>query len=82
LGLQPILRQVWALVGERPVIEICPRYEWFYVCSAVEPTTGDNFTMLWSTMTLETMQYWLDGFSSFLGDDIGILVPDGTMKRA
>lgn len=40
LGLQPILRKVWALVGSRPIAEVQPRYEWLYVYGFVEPKTG------------------------------------------
>jgi hypothetical protein len=76
LGLQPILRQVWTPTGERPEVLIHPRYEWFYVCSAVEPLTGDQFSLIWSSMNLSTMQYWLDSFSEYLNDDIAILVCD------
>lgn len=77
-GLQPIIRKIWWFTGLRPTIEIHPRYEWFYTCSAVEPSSGESFTQLWSTMNLDCMQYWLDCFSNTLDkNEMCILVLDG-----
>jgi len=76
LGLKPILRKIWTPVGRRPEVIVYPRYEWFYICSAVEPLTGDQHSLIWSTMNLRTMQYWLDSFSEYLRDDVAILVCD------
>ena len=33
LGLKPIIRKVWARVGERPIAEVNHRYEWTYTKS-------------------------------------------------
>lgn len=72
----PVIRKIWTPCGERPEVEIYPRYKWFYVCSAVEPSTAEHFTLLWSTMNLNTMQYWLDSFSEYLDEDLAVLVCD------
>ncbi|EGK83555.1 hypothetical protein MicvaDRAFT_2633 [Microcoleus vaginatus FGP-2] len=31
VGLKPILRKVWAPIGERPSAVVCHRYEWVYL---------------------------------------------------
>jgi transposase len=38
--LKPILRGVWAPVGERPIAIGHHRFEWLYVTGFVEPATG------------------------------------------
>lgn len=42
MGLQPILRKVWAKRGQRPVVIVRPRYEWLYVYGFVRPETGET----------------------------------------
>ena len=42
LGLKPILRTVWALVGDRPIAPVHHRYEWTYLYGFVHPATGDT----------------------------------------
>jgi transposase len=41
VGLKPILRGVWAPVGERPVAVGHHRFEWLYVLAFVAPGTGE-----------------------------------------
>lgn len=43
LGLQPVVRRVWAPRGERPIAWINPRYEWLWVYGFVHPPTGDTY---------------------------------------
>ena len=40
IGLKPIMRGVWAPIGERPVAVGHHRFEWLYVTGFVEPATG------------------------------------------
>lgn len=40
LGLKPILRRVWAPIGERPIARVSHRYEWLYLYGFVHPATG------------------------------------------
>jgi transposase len=69
MGLIPILRKIWSPIGQRPVIEVKPKYDWIYVFSAIEPTSGDNFSLICESVCLEMMQYWIDEFSKILADD-------------
>jgi hypothetical protein len=40
IGLKPIVRGVWAPVGERPIAFGHHRFEWLYVTGFVEPASG------------------------------------------
>lgn len=42
IGLQPILRVVWAPRGQRPLVSVQPRYEWLYVVAFLHPQTGET----------------------------------------
>ncbi|WP_346294159.1 IS630 family transposase [Sphaerothrix gracilis] len=42
LGLKPIIRKVWAPVGQRPIAPVEPRYEWTYLYGFVHPSTGQS----------------------------------------
>jgi hypothetical protein len=46
LGLQPILRKVWAKRGRRPIVPVQPRYEWLYLYGFVCPQSGQNYWLL------------------------------------
>src|SRR5271166_5242814 len=43
LGLKPIVRRVWAPVGERPISHGHHRFEWLYVTAFVSPAAGEVF---------------------------------------
>jgi len=43
IGLKPVLRRVWAPVGERPTAPGHHRFEWLYVTAFVAPATGETF---------------------------------------
>ena len=46
LGLRPVYRRVWARRGKRPLALWAHRYRWFYVCTFVEPETGESLSLL------------------------------------
>lgn len=44
LGLKPVIRRVWALIGKRPIARLKRGYEWiylYYLYGFVRPTTGE-----------------------------------------
>ena len=43
IGLKPVLRRVWAPVGERPTASGHHRFEWLYVTVFVAPASGETF---------------------------------------
>ena len=40
LGLKPIIRRIWAPIGQKPIAVIEHRYEWAYLYGFVQPRTG------------------------------------------
>ena len=50
LGLKPIVRKIWAPVGQRPVAEVNYRYEWTYLYGFVHPHTGQTEWLLVATL--------------------------------
>jgi hypothetical protein len=44
IGLQPVLRRIWAKRGQRSIIPIHPRYEWLYIYAFAHPIQVAHFT--------------------------------------
>lgn len=63
VGLKPILRRVWAKRGERPVVEVHPRYEWLYLYGFVEPSSGRTSFWLCEQVNIESFSAILGGFA-------------------
>jgi hypothetical protein len=67
VGLQPILRRVWAPKGQRPVATVRPRYEWLYVYAFVRPATGDTYWLLLPTVSAAAFTLALRQFAQAVG---------------
>lgn len=46
LGLKPVIRRIWAPVGERPTALGHHRFDWLYVTAFVAPSSGESFWYL------------------------------------
>ena len=80
LGLKPILRKVWARVGERPLAAVNYRYEWTYLYGFVEPATGKTEWLVLPRVNIEWFNQALDVFAQQTGagpDKQILLVLDG-----
>ncbi len=64
LGLQPIVRRVWAPVGERPSAHHCRRYQWVYTYGFVHPETGASYFLLLPRANVSMMQMALELFAA------------------
>ena len=67
LGLKPVYRRVWARRGERPLAVGAHRYRWFYVCTFVEPETGESLSLLVDGIDTEVMGWVLRELRAWLG---------------
>ncbi|WP_460414404.1 IS630 family transposase, partial [Thermus oshimai] len=76
LGLKPLLRRVWARKGERPRAVVAHRYRWFYVCTFVEPETGESLSLLVDGMDTEVMGWVLREFRGWVGEGEAWVVLD------
>lgn len=80
LGLKPILRKVWARIGERPVAAVNYRYEWTYLYGFVEPSTGKTEWLVLPRVNVEWFNQALEVFAQQAGagaDKQILLVMDG-----
>jgi transposase len=66
LGLRPVYRRVWARRGERPLAVGAHRYRWFYVCTFVEPETGESLSLLVDGVDTEVMGWVLRELRAWL----------------
>ncbi|WP_168733673.1 IS630 family transposase [Deinococcus sp. Arct2-2] len=62
-GLKPVLKRLWALRGQRPVIAQRRRYQWLYTYIFVEPLTGQSDFLIFPSVSVPLMQVALDEFS-------------------
>jgi hypothetical protein len=59
IGLNPMLRRVWAPKGQRPVVTIHPRSRWRYLSGSVHPASGRTQWPLCSSSTVALFTYSL-----------------------
>jgi len=62
-GLKPVLRRVWAPIGERPLGEIDERYEWLWLYAATHPQTGRVFWLVLPRLDAACVQAFLSEFA-------------------
>jgi hypothetical protein len=67
IGLQPILRRVWTLSGQRPLARVWPRYRWCYVVAFVRPDTGETFWLLVPRIATDVYSLALAEFAQAVG---------------
>lgn len=67
IGLQPILRAVWAPRGRRPSAIVRPRYKWLYVVAFVCPERGEASFWLVPAVNAEVFGLLLDRFATEQG---------------
>lgn len=69
LGLLPVLRRVWAPVGQRPIAAVSRRYQWTYVYGFIRPDTGQSWWCLLPTVSIAAMTLALAAFARDEGID-------------
>jgi DDE superfamily endonuclease len=67
IGLKPIVRGVWAPVGERPIAFGHHRFEWLYVTGFVEPATGQTVWNVANAVCKEMFELILADFAKSVG---------------
>lgn len=67
LGLKPILRAVWAPIGERPIAAVNHRYEWLYVYGFVHPGSGRTEWLLLPRVNVSWFNAALAEFARTVG---------------
>jgi DDE superfamily endonuclease len=67
LGLKPLIRRVWAPVGQRPTARVKRRYEWTYLYGFLRPTTGEVWWLILPTVNKELFSMALGQFAREVG---------------
>ena len=68
LGLKPVMRKVWAPVGERPVARFKRGgYKWTYLYGFVRPESGEVFWLILPTVNTELFSMALEQFAREVG---------------
>jgi transposase len=63
LGLKPVIRRVWAPVGDRPVARFKRGYKWTYLYGFVRPQSGEVFWLILPTVNVELFSMALSEFA-------------------
>src|SRR5262249_38510093 len=66
-GLKPIVRGVWAPVGQRPIALGHYRFEWRYVTEFVEPASGRTVRNIANAVCKEMFELVLADFAKSVG---------------
>lgn len=61
-GLKPTTGKLWCRKGVRPIARICPGYKNFYLYAAINPLTGEQFTLQLPAVNTEMMNLYLEHF--------------------
>ena len=64
LGLKPVIRRVWAPVGERPVARFNRGYKWTYLYGFVHPESGEVYRLILPTVNTELFSMALNEFAT------------------
>ena len=64
LGLKPVIRRVWAPVGERPVARFNRGYKWTYLYGFVHPESGEVYWLILPTVNTELFSMALNEFAT------------------
>ncbi|MBA3232321.1 MAG: IS630 family transposase [Acidobacteria bacterium] len=66
-GLKPVMRRVWAPVGQRPTARVKRGYKWTYLYGFVRPTTGEVYWLILPTVNKELFSMVLHEFAREVG---------------
>jgi len=67
VGLKPILRRVWARKASRPRVAVQHRFQWLYLSSFVQPTTGQTAWVLRPPVRADVFTIALAQFAQAVG---------------
>lgn len=62
IGLNPLLRRVWAPIGQRPITPVRHRFEWRYLGGFVHPASGRTLFHLATAVNIPVFEAELAAF--------------------
>jgi putative transposase len=83
VGLLPLLRRRITACGVQPIAPVVPRFDYFYLYGAVEPSTGASFFLELPWLNTDPFQLWVDHFAQAFPASLNLLVLDkGAFHKA
>ena len=67
IGLKPLLRRIWAPIGQRPVAPVQHRYAWRYLVGFVHPASGRTLFHLATSVSIPLFEAELAAFARQAG---------------
>jgi len=67
VGLKPVIRRVWAPVGQRPIARFNRGYEWTYLYGFVCPQSGEVYWLILPTVNVQLFSMALKEFAKEVG---------------
>jgi transposase len=67
IGLKPLLRRVWAPIGQRPTVMVRHRFAWRYVVGFVHPASGRTVFHLATSVSIPLFEVELAAFARAVG---------------
>jgi len=67
IGLKPLLRRVWAPIGQRPRASVQHRFEWRYLVGFVHPASGRTLFHLATSVSIALFEVELAAFARQVG---------------
>lgn len=82
-GLKSWQRRRWCPFGVRPPWVVQDKYEWFWLYSAVEPATGESFSLYLPRLDGTCLQVFLEHLSArYPGDDVLLVMDQASSHRS
>lgn len=70
------LGKVWNLIGIKPIVKTSMKFEYSYLYKAVNPKTGESFSLTMPLINTEGMNKFLEEFKKYIGERKVILIMD------
>ena len=67
IGLKPLLRRVWAPIGQRPTAVVQHRFAWRYLVGFVQPSSGRTLFHLATAVSIPLFEAELAAFARQVG---------------
>jgi transposase len=67
IGLKPLLRRIWAPIGQRPIATVQHRFDWRYLVGFVHPASGRTLFHLATTVSIPVFEVELAEFARQAG---------------
>jgi len=75
-GLITDISRVWKGFGIKPIVKTQLKFKYTYLYKAVNPKTGESFSLIMPSINTDNLNKFLEEFKEFLGDKEVVLIMD------